>query len=31
MIRVHPSRVIENEIRDWRLVPMGSGWADSVL
>jgi phage-related protein (TIGR01555 family) len=34
MVQVHPSRVIEftgNELPDWRLVPMGGGWGDSVL
>lgn len=31
---VHPSRVIEftgNELPDWRLIPMGGSWGDSVL
>jgi phage-related protein (TIGR01555 family) len=31
---IHPSRVIEfagAELPDWRLIPMGGGWGDSVL
>ena len=33
-VTVHPSRVVEfvgNELPDWRLIPMGGGWGDSVL
>jgi len=33
-VMIHPSRVIEfagNELPDWRLIPMGGGWGDSVL
>jgi uncharacterized protein len=34
MIRIHPSRIIEfigNEMPDWRLIPMGGSWGDSIL
>jgi hypothetical protein len=34
MVQVHPSRVIEfagNELPDWRLIPLGGLWGDSVL
>ena len=34
MVKMHPERVIEltgNELPDWRLVPMGGWWGDSVL
>jgi uncharacterized protein len=33
-IYIHPSRVLEfvgNEMPDWRLIPMGGGWGDSIL
>jgi hypothetical protein len=33
-IYIHPSRVSEfvgNEMPDWRLIPMGGGWGDSIL
>jgi hypothetical protein len=34
MVRIHPSRVVQfvgNELPDWRLVPLGGLWGDSVL
>lgn len=34
MVQIHPSRVIEfigNELPDWRLIPMGGNWGDSIL
>lgn len=34
MVKIHPERVVElagNEMPDWRLVPMGGWWGDSVL
>ncbi len=34
IVQIHPSRVIEfvgNELPDWRLVPMGGSWGDSIL
>jgi len=33
-VQIHPSRVIEfvgNELPDWRLVPLGGSWGDSIL
>jgi phage-related protein (TIGR01555 family) len=34
MVQIHPSRVVQfygNELPDWRLVPLGGLWGDSVL